>query len=128
MQIFVNWNNIFINNEQFSKHKFKHSLLYVNKQYFNINFQNFNTCRNYNKNKTKCLEIIVCNLINLLYKLTEENRFSEGKWRWFGMRKPVALLCRRVRYYTRILFWYRHTTWLQSRKFNFNFNQIIFFK
>ena len=50
--------------------------MYVNNQYFNINFQNFNTCRNYYTNKTKCLKIIVCNLINLLYKLTEENRFS----------------------------------------------------
>ena len=39
------------------------------------------------------------------------------------MRKPVALLCRQVQYHTRTLFWYRHTTWLQSRKLQ---NNVVF--
>ena len=30
------------------------------------------------------------------------------------MRKPIALLCRLVRYSLHTLFWYRHTTWLYS--------------
>ena len=34
----------------------------------------------------------------------------QGKEMALVMRKPVALLCRRVRYYTCTLFWNRHTT------------------
>ena len=59
---------------------------------------------------------------------TQYNRLptpvNKGKWHWSGMRKPFALLCRRVRYHihahTHAVYWYRLITWLLSRKLQKN--------
>ena len=62
----------------------------------------------YSVNSCTCAplaKLLVCSAVTCS-TLTEDNvSFSQG------MRKPVALLCRRVCYHTCTLFWYRHTTY-----------------